>query len=281
MIKDLLRSMRPEQWYKNVVIFAGLVFSINLFNFGMFLKTSLAFVIFCMLSGSVYLINDLIDAEKDRKHPKKKKRPIASGKLGKGEASVSALLIVLFSIVSAYFLINADFFLISLAYFFLMFAYSERLKDIAFVDIIVVGVGFIVRAYAGTVAIDVPISPWLILSIFVLALFLAITKRMAEFNSLKDKASLSREVFEVYNKQTLEFLTSTISSLVIICYSLYAVFNHQLIFMSTIPFVIYGIFRAYYVSTSKKIENAELFFKDKAFLLNLVAWLVVTVLVIY
>ncbi len=278
--KLILKTMRPKQWYKNLILFAGLVFSLNLFDFQMFMRVFFAFVIFCVVSGVVYIINDIMDMEKDRKHPKKKNRPIASGKLSLKFAIISSLFLLLFCLCFAYFL-SFGFFSVLLMYFFLMFFYSKFLKNIAFVDIIVVAFGFVLRAYAGTVVIDVPISPWLILTIFVLALFLATIKRMAELNSLKSKSKTHRKVFRVYDEQIINFLVSTISSLVILCYSLYSVLgSHSPLFTLTIPFVIYGIFRAYFLSKSG-VENAEAFLKDKPFIINLFFWVLISVIVIY
>ncbi len=259
---QLVKSMRPKQWYKNFVIYAGLVFSLNLFNFDKILITSLGFILFCMISGSVYVINDIIDCEKDKKHPRKKKRPIASGKLNKKIALFSSILILILSFFIAYTYINVNFFLVGLTYLILIVTYSLFLLFFVFIDILILGVGFVLRALAGTTAIDVPMSEWLFLTIFVLALFLAAIKRVAEFNSMGKKTKEHRSVFEVYDQNTLGFLISTISSTVIICYSMYVILeNTNILFMLTIPFVIFGIFRAYYLAYSKKMENAELFFR--------------------
>lgn len=179
MLKSILISMRPHQWYKNLVIFVGIVFSKNLFSPGMWLDVILAFLVFCMLSGSIYIINDIRDVEKDRLHPKKKYRPIAAGILSPKIALIISIPMMVISLFIA-FIININLVYTCLVYILINILYTIYLKNFALVDAMVIGIGFVIRAIAGCVAIDVIVSPWLVLCVFLLALVLVFGKRRQE-----------------------------------------------------------------------------------------------------
>lgn len=278
MIKELVISLRPRLWYKNFILFVGLIFSLNLFNISMLLSAFYSFVIFCFISGSGYIINDIIDRESDKKHPKNCKRPIASGRLNIISALIFAIIIVFISLGFSY-LINIKFMLITFAYLFLTLLYSLFLKKIAIVDVITISIGFVLRTIAGCFAINVFVSPWLIVSSFLIALFLALGKRRYELVSLKKISRFSLNNYSVYMIDQMINVTSTA---LIISYSLYTFLTEHYYLMITIPISIYGIFRYLFLTYEKNIGgNPELMFKDKPMLLCILLWVIIVILILY
>jgi len=242
MIKEFIITMRPKQWYKNLILFVGIVFSLNLLNFQMWLNVVSAFIIFCMLSGSEYIINDILDVEKDRKHPKKCKRPIASGRLKASHALSFAIILIIVAGGGAY-LINTQFLVVSITYFLLILSYSLFLKHLIIVDLLLISIGFVIRAVAGCLAINVFISPWLIICTFLLALFLALCKRRHEILTMGSAASEHRKILAEYSTDMLDQLICITTAALIISYSLYTFLADNIFMMLTIPFAIYGLFR--------------------------------------
>jgi len=226
MINDIIMSMRPKQWYKNFVLFAGIIYSVNLFHIYMWITVFFSFIIFCMLSGSEYIINDIMDKERDRIHPKKCNRPIASGKLRISHALIFVAFMLSAALVGAY-LINTQFLEISLAYFILIIFYSSFLKHIAIVDVLTISVGFVLRAIAGCVAIRVSVSSWLIICAFLVALFLALGKRRHELILLENGATSHRKVLNDFSTEMLEKMTTIATSTLIMSNSLYTFFTNN------------------------------------------------------
>jgi len=253
MIKALIKTMRPRQWIKNAVIFAPLVFDRQLRpdNLIPVLRTFAGFLIFCLLSGVVYIVNDIADIEADRNHPDKRNRPIASGKLPISTAWVASvgLLVIIFPI--AYWL-APGFALVALAYFLLNLAYSKWLKHIPLLDVFVIALGFILRVEAGVTLIQVGrFSPWLYIVITLGSLYLGFGKRRAELALLAEGANEHRRVLDGYTIPLLDQFITIVSGTTIIAYSLYTFSAPNLpdnhIMMLTIPFVLYGIFRYLYL----------------------------------
>lgn len=281
MIKEILITMRPKQWYKNLVIFIGIAFSLNLLNFNLWVTVIAAFLIFCLLSGSIYLINDLLDIEKDRKHPKKNKRPLPSGTLKPYQAILSAVIFLLISFIWSY-LINTAFLATALSFFLLMIVYSLFLKHYIIVDILVISTGFVIRAIAGAVAISVFVSPWLIICAFLLALFLALGKRRHELLLLGDDAKKHRQSLEGYSSQILDQMTIITTSTLIMSYSLYTFFTGKITMMLTIPFAFYGIFRYLLLIHSKNMGGEpEMLFRDKGMVISIILWILIVIGVLY
>ncbi|MBM4241559.1 MAG: decaprenyl-phosphate phosphoribosyltransferase [Euryarchaeota archaeon] len=281
MIKELIISMRPKQWYKNLVIFIGIIFSFNFLNLGMWIYTLSAFAIFCILSGSIYIINDIIDVEKDRKHPQKRKRPVASGKFKKMHALLFAIILIVIAFIGAY-LINSMFLVISIIFFLLIIVYSLFLKNIIIVDILVISIGFVIRAIAGALAISVFVSPWLIICAFLLALFLALGKRRHELVLLEDEAKNHRKILENYSTEMLDQMINITTSVLIMSYSLYTFFSSKMYIMLTIPIAFYGIFRYLLLVHAKNLGGEpEMLFKDRGMLFSTILWVVLVVLVLY
>ncbi len=279
----LLKTMRPKQWTKNLIIFAGIIFAQKIFAGGYLLKTLYAFAAFCILSGSVYIVNDLVDMEKDRAHPQKKNRPLASGQLGAVPATVFVILTAASSLGLAFWL-GRSFGSVALAYFLLTLAYSFVLKNIVIIDVITIAIGFILRAVAGAVVISVNISPWLLVCTFLLALFLALGKRRHELLLLEDGALNHRKILDEYGPEMVEQMISVVTSSTVMAYSLYTFTSgHSVYLMFTIPFVIYGIFRYQYLVHRKDIggspESALL--KDLPMVINIVLWVISCAVILY
>ena len=273
--------MRPKQWYKNFVLFAGIIFSVNLFNINMWITVFFSFTIFCILSGSEYIINDIMDIERDRIHPKKCNRPIASGKLHVSHAVIFVTLMLCAALVGAY-LINIQFLGISLAYFLLIIFYSLFLKHIAIVDVLTISSGFVLRAIAGCLAIKVSVSPWLIICAFLVALFLALGKRRHELILLENSASSHRKALDNFSSEMLEKMMTIVTSSLIMSYSLYTFLTNNIWMMVTIPIIIYGIFRYIFLVHSENIGGEpEMLFKDKGMLTCIALWVTSIAWILY
>ena len=287
MIKALVKTMRPKQWTKNVLIFAALVFDRQLFQIEPFLYTMAGFILLCLTSSTIYLINDIADIEQDRQHPKKKDRPLASGALSVRVAATSALIFGLISILTSFYL-NAGFGTIIFIYLIINLFYSFWLKHIPILDVLLVASGFVLRVAAGVSLIVVErFSPWLYVCTTLLALFVSFGKRRAELTLLADKANSHRKVLDGYTIALLDQLIVIVSATTIMAYSLYTFSAENLpanhVMMLTIPFVLYGIFRYLYLIQVKDAGGApdELILSDIPLLLTLVFWGLLSILFMY
>ena len=272
IMKKLLSSpyihqMRPRQYAKNVFIFAPLFFDRQLFNPHSLLITFLGFITLCILSSGVYVLNDIVDVNADRKHPQKKYRPIASGKIPIRNAKIFCAALFLTAYIMA-FLLNKDFFGLCILTTVINLAYSFKLKHIPLIDIITIGILFLIRVFSGSVLIKVQIfSPWLYIVTFMLALYLGFGKRRAELASLQSNST--RPVLDGYTVPFLDQLISIISAITIMSYALYTFSgpavpeNNKLLI--TVPFVVYGIFRYLYLLQVKHQGGApeEVLFSDR------------------
>ncbi len=286
-LRLILKSMRPKQWLKNIFVFAALVFDRQLFSLRPFWSTLLAMLLFCLVSSLGYLINDLFDIEADRKHPKKKHRPLASGKLSQQNAIIAAVILAVIVFPTS-FLINFAYGLILSAYFFLMLAYSLILKRIPLLDVMIIAAGFVLRVAAGVVIINIKLfSPWLFVATTFLALFIAIGKRRAEMALLQEDAGEHRQVLQGYTKEFLDQLLTIVVSVTMMTYCLYtfsspiAANNHSM--MLTIPFVIYGLFRYLYLVRVKRIGGApeEILLTDRHMQGTIALWSLTVILILY
>jgi 4-hydroxybenzoate polyprenyltransferase len=279
----ILYSLRPRQWTKNLLIFAGIIFSQNLFELTIFLKVLSGFFIFSLVSGCVYIINDVNDLEEDKKHPVKSKRPLPSGKVTPGQALFAAIVLFLFSIAIA-FVINTYFGLITLAYFITILLYTFYLKQIVILDVLTIATGFVLRAIAGVVIIGAYISPWLIICTVLLALFLALSKRRHEIFLLKEGAGCHRRVLEEYSIPFLDQMITIVTAGTIIAYSLYTFNSDKSVYlMATLPFVIYGIFRYLYLihKHDRGGSPEAILLEDKPLLINIVLWVIAATVILY
>jgi 4-hydroxybenzoate polyprenyltransferase len=251
LITSLFKSLRPKQWTKNLFIFAPLVFDVKLFQFEPLVKTIIGFLLLCAISGTVYLINDLVDIEKDRQHPTKKNRPIPSGRVPFNVAVAAAIIIPAVCLPLSFWL---DFYfgVIITVYLLLQIAYSFKLKNIVIVDVLTIAAGFVLRVAAGVALVDAArFSPWLYVFTVLLALFLGLGKRREELALLKDQASNTRTILNEYNLPFLDEMMAVVTAGTVMTYSFYTFSAPNLpdnhLMMVTIPFVIYGIFRYLYV----------------------------------
>ncbi len=287
MIKALIKSMRPKQWAKNVFLLAPIVFDRQLTNPNALVKTLLGFLIFCLLSSAVYLINDVADIEADRKHPTKKNRPIASGRLPKQVAIASAIAFVVITIPSG-FLLAPKFAVIAVVYFLLNLAYSKILKHIPLIDVLVLASFYVLRVIAGVGLIQVErFSPWLYVCTTLLALFIGFGKRRAELTLITDSGNSHRRVLDGYTVPFLDQLIIIVSSTTIISYSLYTFFAPSLpenhVMMLTIPFVLYAIFRYLFLVQVENMGGApeDVLFKDKPLFATIMLWGLSVLIIFY
>lgn len=287
MLEALFRTMRPKQWAKNVFIFAALVFDVKLFVPAYLGRVVAGFALFCLLSSTVYLVNDLADMEKDRRHPRKRTRPLASGALSPGVAKVAAVLLPLVALPLSFWLSPA-FGLIALGYLALNLAYSFGLKDLVILDVLIVAAGYVLRVAAGTVIIPVErFSPWLYVCTTLGALFISFAKRRHELLFLEANSGQHRASLEEYSRHLLDEMIVVTAATTIIAYSLYTFSapnlpaNHSM--MLTIPFVLYGVFRYLYLIHVKNEGGNpdEIFLKDVPLLLDILLWGVAVVVVLY
>lgn len=288
MIKDMFISLRPRQWIKNLIIFAGLIFSQNMGHPQMLAKTMAAFLIFCGLSSAIYLFNDLIDREKDKIHPIKKQRPIARGSLSGIAAIVTAGVLGLGGLALSL-LINNLLALVAVAYLILMLGYSVLFKRLVIIDVFVIAAGFVLRAVAGAEAISVPISDWLLICVILLSLFLALAKRRQELQSMETNAPQHRTSLSDYSDKLLDQMIAVVTSAITVSYSLYTMWPETVEKFGTrnlkftIPIVLYGIFRYLYLIYRKNQGGQpEMALLTDGWLLSSVVVYVLTVwLIIY
>lgn len=284
----LLESTRPRQWIKNLLVFAALLFAKKLGDPVRVTHALIAFVLFCTVSGVVYLFNDMLDRERDRLHPIKSRRPLASGRLPMSVALPAAL--ALFTVgMAASFGLSLPFGAITLVYVLVNVAYSFWLKEVVILDVMIIGLGFVLRALAGAVAIDVEISPWLILCTILLSLFLAFCKRRQELEMLVEGAEEHRVALREYSVGFLDQMISIVTASTVVCYSFYTISpeveaklgTHRLFL--TIPFVLYGIFRYLYLVHRKGQGGnpATALLTDRPLLLCVALWATVVGLILY
>ncbi len=285
--RGLLKTMRPRQWVKSIIVFAALVFDGKLFVPELFLKTTLIYICFCLLSSAVYILNDLVDMEKDRQHPRKRNRPLASGRLDPRFAVVGGVVLGVVSIGLA-FAIAPLAGVVLLAYLAQNIAYSFWLKNIVIIDVMVLSLGFLLRVVAGVVVVQVEnFSPWLYICVTLLALFLGFGKRRQEIVLLEGGAGSHRASLDEYNLPLLDQIITIITTSTLIAYTFYSfdaatalAHNRMLI---TVPFVFYFIARYLYLVHVKGLGGApdELLLEDKPLLINSALWAVTVVALIY
>jgi 4-hydroxybenzoate polyprenyltransferase len=283
----ILKTMRPRQWPKNVFLLAGLVFDGQLTNPRALSITLLGFVLFCLVSSLVYIINDLTDIETDRLHPTKQKRPLASGQLSKKTAVITAVILFIL-IFPISFILDIYFGIIISSYFLLMLAYSLWLKRIPIIDVMVIAAGFVLRVAAGVVIITTnQFSPWLFVATTFLALFIAIGKRRSEIDTLESVADAHRQVLKGYSLDMLDQMLTIILAATMMTYCLYTFAspitpgNH--VMMLTIPFVIYGLLRYLYLIRMEHIGGApeEIVLTDLPMQLAIGLWGLTVIIILY
>jgi 4-hydroxybenzoate polyprenyltransferase len=285
---QVIRSLRPEQWTKNLIIFGGLLFGQRLFDLHSVVYATAAFAVFCALSGVVYLLNDVADRDADRRHPLKRRRPIASGELSISTALAAAGLIGVAAVAVAFWL-HTEFGILATAYVALLAFYSGPLKHVVIVDVLTIAIGFVLRAAAGAAVIDVPISNWLLFITILGALFLALSKRRHELVLLADDATSHRPILQEYTPYLLDQMIAVVTASTLVAYAFYTVNPetvekfHTTRLALTLPFLLYGIFRYLYLVHQKEGGGspAAMLLNDRPLLVCVALWALAVALIIY
>ena len=296
MMLSLVKSMRPRQWVKNLVVFLPLVFSINeawslsaineQHTLELLSKNIIALVSFIFACSAVYMLNDLLDAESDRNHYSKKSRPIAAGEINVTIALVTAVLFAVVALLIAS-LVNTNLFYAVATYMMLMVAYSLFLREIMILDIFAISAGFVIRVVSGALAINIPVSPWLYVCMGFGALFIALSKRHAELNLTESEEAYSRTTLQTYSLGLIETFITLALSTTLISYILYTFTAPNLpdnnAMMVTIPFIVYGTFRYLYLVKERCLgeKPEDVLITDRPLIICVIFWLAVTVTVLY
>ena len=266
MLKEIFISMRPQQWYKNGVLLIGIIFSGNLFNLDKWEVLLPAILIFCLVSGAIYILNDVHDYEEDRKHPIKKYRPIASGKLKPPYLFLIPTFLLSIGVFFSY-RVHIGFFLIILTYIIQNILYTSFLQKEPILEAFIVSFGFVLRAIAGTVVINVEVSYWIILCAFFLSLLLVLNKRKINGSKL-------------YTEELLDTYIGISTSALILSYSLFTILSRSNLVI-TVPFVIYGSFRYLFISQKEYLSQEKIIFKDKHMIGTIGLWLLISIAILY
>ena len=284
---NLLATLRPHHWIKNTFVFAPLVFSGRFSQIDMCLKVVLAFISFCLVSSAVYAVNDVCDREEDRRNPIKKLRPIAAGAMSPGSAIITSVVLFATGLILAGFL-NWPVTLIVIIYFLINIAYSLFIKHIAILDVLTISAGFVLRIIGGGMSISVVPSYWLVLCTVMISIFLGFTKRRVELLAVDIDKNNSRPVLKDYSISFLDQVIPMVTGATILAYALYTVDEHTLMVLGTramlltLPFVIYGLLRYIYIiyHLKKCADPAENLIRDIPTIINLVLWVVTSLLVV-
>ncbi|WP_149846932.1 decaprenyl-phosphate phosphoribosyltransferase [Paenibacillus sp. 37] len=281
-VSGLFRLLRPKQWTKNLLLFAALLFSFEEIRAETILATLLGFILFSLVAGCVYILNDFVDRDRDRQHPVKKYRPMASGQVNPSHALLFGIILLILSVGTA-FMMNPLFGVLCIVYFLLNVSYSFVLKHLVILDMMTIAAGFVLRAIAGGVLIHVPFTPWFLICTMLLSLFLAIGKRRNELTLLEGNTGSHRKVLDNYSITLLDQFNTIVTTATIISYSLFTFTSDRTIhLMWTIPLVIYGMFRYLYLIHMKNQGGSpdRVLFEDKPILITVMLY-VISVITIF
>jgi 4-hydroxybenzoate polyprenyltransferase len=286
--RSLAKELRPQQWVKNLFVLAPLLFSQNLFTPAAVGRALAAFVLFCLASSSVYLLNDIRDREQDRLHPRKRHRPLASGELNVSLAA-GVMIALLLSALAGAWMISKPLALMLFGYWLINLLYSTWLKHQVILDVFAIASGFVLRVAGGGLAIEVEISHWLLLCTTLLALFLGFSKRRHELGLLKAGAQAHRVVLADYNPGFLDMMIAIVTASTVMSYALYTVSEdtmrrfHTHALMLTLPFVLYGIFRYLYLIHHKNEggDPTQSLLTDIPMLVNVFLWALTAGVIVY
>jgi 4-hydroxybenzoate polyprenyltransferase len=288
LARDIWQLLRPTQWAKNTVLFAALIFSKHLFVASDVAIVLAAFVCFCCVASGSYVVNDIRDCERDRQHPLKSRRPLPSGRVPRSTAVAVALVLLCAGLLGA-FALGLGFGLLTAFYLLLQVAYTFVLKEMVILDVMSIATGFVVRAVAGGVVIGVPVSPWLIICTFLLALFLGFSKRRHELVLLEDRATEHRAALRDYSPYFLDQMISVVSASTVVAYAIYTAspevhgkLGTDKLYL-TIPFVLFGIFRYLYLVHQREMGGnpTQLLLTDQPLLIDVLLWIVTAALLLY
>ncbi len=287
-MQALIKLARPGHWIKNSVVLAALFFA-GVANKSQSVLLALAAAgVFCLLSSAIYTLNDILDREQDKNHPLKKIRPVASGEIALGRATIFFVALAILGFLGAW-IIGRQLFMISALFFILNILYSMWLKHVVILDVMAIALGFVLRAYAGAAAIEVPASKWMLINTLFLALFLGFGKRRHELLLLEENASSHRKILSRYSPYLLDQLIGVVTATVVVIYLLYTISTEvseklgtELLYL-TVPFVVYGIFRYLYL-IHKEDEGGSptrVLISDKPLMINIILWLFMVIAILY
>ena len=288
-----LKLLRPHQWVKNVFVFAGLVFGRKLFEGDAVIASLLGFVLLSLTSSAVYVFNDIHDREEDRLHPRKRNRPVAAGRVSVRDAALLGLTVLVLGLGGS-FLLNRGFFLVVLSYLILQILYTLLLKHMVILDVIAIGIGFVLRAVAGAVLVQVPISHWLVICTFTLCLFMGFSKRRCELNVLSEagaaQAGKHRKTLQAYTSDLLNQMTTLTAGIAVISFMLYATDKRtmdelgtaQPVLVYTLPLVVYAIFRFALLVEHGRVDGpTDVLLRDRPFQVAMVLWAGLAMILVY
>jgi 4-hydroxybenzoate polyprenyltransferase len=287
-LRDAIRLMRPTQWSKNFVVYGALIFSKHLFHPDSLLRVSLGFLAFCAVASGAYVMNDIRDCERDRRHPLKSLRPLPSGRVALPAAVALSVLLMTVGVAGA-FLLHLEFGILVALYLALQFAYTFWLKEVVILDVMAIAAGFVIRAGAGGVVIGVPVSPWLIICTFLLMLFLGFSKRRHELVLLEASATHHRASLREYSPYFLDQMIAVVTASTVVAYAIYTVspevaekLGTDQLYL-TIPFVLFGIFRYLYLVHQRDEGGnpTQLLLSDRPLLLDVLLWVVACAILLY
>ena len=283
-MKAIKKLIRIHQWYKNTIIFLAIIFAPEFISYENISLLILGFIALCLISSANYIRNDLVDKESDRLHPEKKNRPIAAGLISVRDANVLWIVFATAGFLIAFFL-DITFGILGIMLFVITEIYSRWLKNIVLVDVFTIGVNFIIRAVSGIILIDSFISPWIIMGVFFVALFLAFMKRKSEIESLDDVRELHRKALKQYNSASLNSMVLISAMLVIITYSFYSLTgpHNDWRLVLTVPFVVFVILRQIHLSSinDRLVQMNTNMLKDKHTIVTMIIYFIITILLIY
>ena len=288
LARDVWQLLRPTQWAKNLVLFAALIFSKHLFNAEDVAIVVVAFAAFCLVASGAYVMNDIRDCERDRQHPLKSRRPLPSGRVPRSTAVAVAIGLVTVGLIVA-FALGVGFGLLTAFYFAMQVAYTFAVKDMVILDVMSIAAGFVVRAVAGGVVIGVPVSPWLIICTYLLALFLGFCKRRHELVLLEDRATEHRTSLREYSPYFLDQMIAVVTASTVVAYAIYTAspevrekLGTDQLYL-TIPFVLFGIFRYLYLVHQRELGGnpTQLLLSDQPLLIDVVLWILTASLLLY
>jgi 4-hydroxybenzoate polyprenyltransferase len=287
-LRDLWQLLRPTQWSKNLVVFAALIFAKHLFNRADVLLVSVAFLAFCLTASAAYVMNDLRDCERDRQHPLKSLRPLPAGRVRRGTAAAISVALLASGLALALAL-SPGFGVLVILYFILQVAYTFWLKEVVILDVMAIASGFVIRAAAGGVVIAVPVSPWLIICTFLLALFLGFSKRRHELILLEGRATEHRTSLKEYSPYFLDQMIAVVTASTVVAYAIWTVspeirekLGTEKLYL-TIPFVLFGIFRYLYLVHQREEGGnpTQLLLTDRPLLLDVLLWIITVAILLY
>ena len=286
----LVRLLRPQQWIKNIFVFAGLLFGRKVTDGHAVMLTLLGFVLLCLVSSTVYILNDIHDREEDKLHPRKCKRPIASGAVSVRTAMMLMFILLIVGIGGSW-RIDLEFGIVATTYLVLQILYTFAFKHMVILDVIAIGLGFVLRAISGAVLIDVAISPWLVHCTFTLCLFMGFSKRRCELNALEtsgESAHAHRKTLALYTSDLLNHMTTLTAGVAIVSFMLYSVDTRTVAafgtnyLLYTLPIVVYAVFRFALLVEHGEVDGpTDVMLRDRPFQVAILAWVAAAVFIVY